>query len=103
MQNIVIDEERINEYVKKMTSYLKEFMQEISIMKSYKKNLVWESNAGKMFKEQFDNKTSNYFVYAGKMIILITFLNELTGKFNEAVEEITNEFKKLNPEGEKDE
>ncbi len=103
MQNIVIDEDRINEYMKKMTSYLKEFMEEINTMKGYKSNLVWNGDAEKTFMENYDKKMSNYFIYAGKMIILLTFLNELTGNFNEAVEEITNEFKKLNPEGVKDE
>ena len=95
MEKIIVDNEKINAYVKEMSTCLNEFIDEIKIIENKKNSLIWDSDAGKIVMSSYENVLNEYLSFANKMITFVNYLNQFTKNYDESLEQIKNNFSKL--------
>lgn len=93
--NIVVDGEELNNYISKMLHHLESFQSVIFTMDKLKEQLSWESNSKDKVMAKYDNILQSLLSFSNKMITLVDYLNSLMDEYNEELEEIKSNFRKI--------
>ncbi len=98
MEKIVVDVEEINQYMKVMYTHLDEFRQIISKMKNLKNTITWEGMAATSVFDMYEQMIAQYLLFADTLMKFIDYLNNYTEGYNSFIDEIKQEFVKMNNE-----
>ena len=96
--NIIVDGEKIIEYMRIMYNNLEEYKNQIIVLQDLKKNIIWESESSKKALLLYDEEINNLIVFGNKVLTLVKFLSKFINNYDESLTEIKGNFKKLNDE-----
>ncbi len=96
MERIVVDGNKINEYMRVMYGHLEEFKNVIIQMERQRDAVSWKGQAATACFNMYNNMLYEYLVFANKMMEFIDYLNGYVEGYDTFVDEIKNEFKKIN-------
>ena len=96
--NIVVDGDRIIQYMQLMLECLSEYTNELKSIQGLKKDVIWESESSKKTYEVFDKEIENLIAFGNKMVTLVDFLNKFLNSYDESVQEIKGKFKEVSDE-----
>ena len=93
MDKIIVNESRIEEYLNKMSSYLKEYVSEIAEMNQLKNTMDLEDKSISMI---YNNVLNEYIAFAQKMFAYLEFLDKYVDKYNEKINSLKADLSKIN-------
>lgn len=95
MERILVDKEKINDYMRVMYTHLDEFKDVLNNMEKLKDSVVWEGDAAIKTFNLYNKMLSDYLLFASKMMEFVDYLNGYVEGYNTFIDEIKNEFKKM--------
>ena len=98
IESIVINGDEVISYVSVMYKHIYHFYEELKKMSLMRKNLVWESENKKKLLTMYDDMIMEFMKFANNMVEYIEFLEKYVDGYEEVLEEIKHEFKKLDIE-----
>lgn len=94
--NIIVDGDRVIEYMHIMLDALQEFKDELIVIQNMRNEIVWDSDAGKKVIDLYDKEINDIIIFGNKMITFVGFLNNFLKNYDDSLSEIKESFKKLN-------
>lgn len=93
--NIIVEGEQLIVFMSRMINYLNHFQEEVLIMQNLTNELIWEGPVKEKIVHQYREILQKYLQFAKKMYILIDYLNTIMDVYDDGLEEIKENFKKL--------
>ena len=88
IDNLRIDGDAINNYMYDMLTILNNFIDDIGLMKSYEKKLVWESNNRDMLISDYNKDLKEYYDFANNAYKIVAFLESYVSEYSDHINEI---------------
>lgn len=96
MNNLVINGEKISDYLQQLEKLVNEFTDEIETMINIQSIPNWVSSNKEYFFEIYNNKLKNHYVFIQKCYELINFLNQYVDYYEKSTVDIKSMFNELN-------
>ena len=98
IDQIIVNGDEVISYVLLMYRHLQRFNDEISSMKKMKDTIVWESVNKTKLMTIYDEMISEFLKFSNNMVQYVEFLEKYVDGYEEVLEEIKGEFRKLDME-----
>ncbi len=98
MDRLVVNGNKISDYIDIVTRYIEEFIAIVKKIDKQKDSLVWKSENYDRMIILYDNMIKEYLAYTDRMIKLMEFLNRSINRYDDSLMLIKSEYKKLDDE-----
>ena len=98
MDRLVVNGNKIAEYIDIVTKKTNEFIDLSREISDSKKKIVWECENANIMFEKYDKMVKDYFSYSERMIKFMDYLNRTINRYDESLVEIKKEYTKLRNE-----